>query len=303
MRASPSQAYLLLTFTTICFGMHANLGRLAVGEVSPMLLVSLRWLGTVLLLVIFAGATFRKNWFALRPHLVFLSLMGVLGFTVFNALFYVAAHTTTAINIGIIQGAVPVFVLIGAFAVYRTPAGVRQIAGIAVTLLGVIIVTTGGELARLTALAFNRGDVLIVIACAFYSGYAVGLRRCPPVPPLALFAVFAAAAFMSSIPLAIAEHAVTGLQWPSPAGWAIIGLITLFPSFLAHICFIKGVTIIGPGRAGIFFNLIPIFAAIFAVIFLDERFERFHGVALVLVLGGIALSEWRTRIGRPSSGI
>lgn len=293
-----THAYLLLVFTTLCFGMHANLGRLAVGEVSPMLLVSLRWLGTVALLFIFAGASIAGDWPALRHRLLFLSVMGILGFTVFNALFYLAAHTTSAINIGIIQGAVPVFILIGAFAAYRTRTRVLQVAGIAVTLVGVVIVVSGGEMERLLTLSFNMGDVLIVIACAFYSGYAVALRRCPAASPFALFTVFAGAAFLSSMPLALAESALGELQWPTVKGWVIIGVITVFPSFLAHICFIKSVAIIGPGRAGIFFNLVPIFAALFAVVFLDERFETFHGMALVLVLGGIALSEWRQGTGR-----
>ena len=63
------------------------------------------------------------------------------------------------------------------------------------------------------------------------------------------------------------------------------------PSFLAQICFIRGVELIGPGRAGVFVNLVPVFASIMAVGFLKEPFEGFHALALALVLGGIWLSE------------
>ena len=52
-----------------------------------------------------------------------------------------------------------------------------------------------------------------------------------------------------------------------------------------------GVGIIGPGRAGVFVNLVPLFAATLAVVVLNEPFKLFHGLAMVLVLGGIALSE------------
>ena len=61
----------------------------------------------------------RPDWPAPRRHLPFLAVMGALGFTGFNAVYYVAAHYTTAVNIGIIQGSIPVFVLIGAFGTDR----------------------------------------------------------------------------------------------------------------------------------------------------------------------------------------
>ena len=79
--------------------------------------------------------------------------------------------------------------------------------------------------------------------------------------------------------------------WPTPTGWLVIGLVTLFPSFLAQIFFILGVDKIGPARAGVFVNLVPVFAAGLAVLFLGEAFQFYHGAALGLVLFGIFLSE------------
>ncbi len=285
------RAYLLLTFTTLFWGANAIFGKLAVGEISPMALVTARWLGASLLLAVFAHNHLRRDWQALRPRLLFVSGMGVLGFTAFNALFYVAAHYTTAVNIGIIQGSMPVFVLIGAFAAYRTRVTALQIAGVVATVLGVVIVGSGGDPARLAALAVNPGDVLMVAACALYAGYTVGLRKRPQVSSLSLLAVLACAAFVTSLPLTLAEAAIGQFQWPTATGWIIVVLVTLFPSFLAQLFFIQGVTLIGPGRAGIFVNLVPVFASIFAVAFLREPFEAFHAVALGLVLGGIFLSE------------
>lgn len=285
------RAYVLLTLTTLCWGANAVFGRLAVGEISPMLLVSLRWLGVVLLMLIFARQYVQRDWPTLRRHLPYLAAMGALGFTAFNALFYIAAHYTTAVNIGIIQGSMPVFVLIGAFLAYRSPVTPLQIGGVALTIVGVVIVGSGGSLERLAALTINQGDMLMVIACMFYSGYAVGLRQRPAVSSLGLFTVIAGAAFIASVPLTAAELALGKLQWPSLTGWVVAGLVTLFPSFLAQIFFMNGVALIGPGRAGVFINLVPVFASILAVLVLSEPFEGFHAVALALVLGGIWLSE------------
>ena len=291
LAGASGRAYLLLTFTTLCWGANAVFGKLAVGEISPMALVTARWLGASLLLALFAHNHLRRDWRVLRPHLLFVSAMGVLGFTAFNALFYVAAHYTTAVNIGIIQGSMPVFVLIGAFAAYRTRVTMLQAAGVILTMFGVVIVGSGGDLMRLAALAVNPGDVLMVAACALYAGYTVGLRKRPQVSSLSLLAVLAGAAFATSLPLTLAEAALGQFQWPTATGWIIVALVTLFPSFLAQLFFIQGVTLIGPGRAGIFVNLVPVFASVLAVAFLREPFEAFHALALGLVLGGIWLSE------------
>jgi drug/metabolite transporter (DMT)-like permease len=285
------RAYLLLSFTALCWGFNAIFARLAVGEISPMALVAARWIGVSLLIALFAHRHLRRNWPALRPHLVLVASLGVLAFTSFNALFYVAAHYTTAVNIGILQGSVPMFILVGAFAAYRTRVTGLQVAGVVLTVIGVVIVGSGGSIERLAALAVNFGDVLMVIACLLYAGYTVALRKRPPVSALGLFAVMAFAAFAASLPLVFGEILLGQFQWPTPTGWVIVALVTLFPSLLAQLAFIQGVTLIGPGRAGVFVNLVPVFASILAVVLLDEPFELFHAIALSLVLGGILLSE------------
>ncbi len=209
MSSEPSQsatphgvgrAYLLLTITTMCWGGNAVFGKLAVGEVSPMLLVSLRWCGAVLLLAVFAQKYYRRDWPVIRSHLGFLFAMGALGFTAFNSFFYVAAHSTTAVNIGIIQGAMPALVLIGAFVFYRTAVSGLQKAGVCLTFLGVVIVGFRGDLSLLADLALNRGDLIMLIATLFYSAYTIGLRKRPKTSSLGLFTALAFAAFLASIP-------------------------------------------------------------------------------------------------------
>lgn len=280
-----------MLLTTLCWGFNAILGRLAVGEVSPMTLVTLRWIGVVALLIVIASAQLRRDWAILRNHLWQFFLLGAIGFTGFNSLFYLAAHTTGAINIGIIQGSVPVFVMLGALLLYGTRVTPLQIAGVALTLVGVAVVACRGDVSRLAQLDFVRGDIFMLIACLLYSIYAIALRKRPAVSALSLFYVLAFAALVTSIPFAAAEIWLDKVIWPSPRGWAIVGLICIFPSFVAQLAFITGVTLIGPGRAGVFVNLVPVFAAALAVLILNEPFHLFHGVSLALVLSGIALSE------------
>jgi drug/metabolite transporter (DMT)-like permease len=288
---SAGLAYVLLTLTALSWGANTLFGRLAVGQVSPIVLVALRWLLVSLLLGVFARRALRNDWAAVRRRLPLVCAMGALGFTAFNALYYTAAHYTTAVHMGIVQGSIPVFVLVGAFLVDRTRITGTQGLGVTVSLLGVAVVASAGEPARLLDLAINPGDLLMVVACVLYAGYTVGLRRGPQVSAFGLLTVMAGAAFAASLPLAAVEWARGDLHWPTLTGWVLVGAIALFPSLLAQAWFIRGVQLIGPGRAGVFVNLVPVFAAILGVTFLAEPFAAFHGVALALVLGGIWLSE------------
>lgn len=285
------RAYLLLLGTTWCWGLNAIFSKLAVGEISPMQLVTFRWLGVVILLVIFARRHIIRDWPILRRHLPFLCLMGSCGFTAFNALFYAAGHHTSAINIGILQGSIPVYVLLGSWLIWRHQITGLQSLGFLITMLGVVIVASGGDWNALQSLSVNRGDLFMLIACFLYAAYSIGLSRKPNVSALGLFAVMATVAWLVSIPVVAVETYQQGWQTPSLTGWTIALLTTLLPSLVAQTFFIKGVAMIGPGRASIFVNLVPVLASIMAVVFLHESFEAHHGISLMLVLGGIGLSE------------
>ncbi len=285
------RAYFLLVITTCCWGLNAIISRLAIGEISPMQLVTFRWLGVMIILAVIARGDIARDWPVLRRHLLFLGLMGSCGFTAFNALFYVAGHHTGAINIGILQGSVPVFVLLGSFLILGQAISIIQGSGVVVTLFGVAIAASRGEPGELLASTMNRGDLLMLIACFFYAAYSIGLTRRPKVSALGFFAIVATVAWLTSLPLVVIETYQQGWTTPTTTGWILALLVTLFPSLIAQIFFIQGVTLIGANRAGVFVNLVPVFASIMAVIFLQEVFQLYHSLALMLVLGGIWLSE------------
>lgn len=289
--APAGRAYLFLTITALCWAANAIFGRLAVGEASPMAVVAFRWALVVALALVFARDHLKRDWPALKARKGWVIGSAVFGFALFNGLFYMAAHHTTAVNLGILQGSIPGIVMAGAFLMYRTPVTWLQILGVLITMGGVAIVATRGNLDQLAALAINPGDSLMFVACMLYAGYTVALRNRPPVSPLGLFALMAVVAFAASLPLAIIEMALGQFQWPTLFGWGVIVLVALFPSFLAQVTFMLGVGIIGPGRAGVFVNLVPVFAAVLAIVILREPFEGFHALAMGLVLGGIALAE------------
>ena len=284
-------AYLLLTLTTLMWGGNAVAGRLAVDAISPMALTSLRWVVVCAVMPVLLRHQIRAHWPVLKAHWKFIVAMGTVGFTAFNALMYLAAYSTTAINIGILQGSIPVFVLIGAFIAYRTPIGPVQALGVFVTLLGVAVVASRGDIAVLRQFAFAPGDLFMIIACTFYAGYTVAIRSRPQVPGLVFFSALAMVACLVSLPLLAIEVGQGAFTVKTPQGWLILLYVAIGPSILSQLFFMRAVELIGPGRAGVFVNLVPVFAPILAVLILGEQLALYHGVALLLVLGGIFIAE------------
>ena len=282
---------LLLVITTLVWAAHSIVGRLAVGQIGPMTLTCLRWAVALIPIFITARPSLRQDWPALRANWVYLAIMGSAGYTVFVALFYVAAHRTSALNLSIIQGAIPALVLIGA----RVFLGLRftavQALGALITMLGVGVIAAQGDPARLAALAFNSGDVMMLVASVLYAGYTIGLRQRPNVSGVSMLAAMAVAAFITSLPLVVWEIMSGGFIWPTWGGLLVLAFVALGPAFVAQLTYMRGVELIGPGRAGVFVNLVPVFGAIMAVVILGEPFARYHVLALMLVVGGIAIAQ------------
>ena len=147
----------------------------------------------------------------------------------------------------------------------------------------------------LAGLTFAAGDLWMILAGMFYAGYTVAIRNRPAVPGLVFFTAVACFACLVSLPLLGLEIASGHFFWPTRTGWLILAFVVVFPSLLSQIFFLRAVELIGPGRAGVFVNLVPVFAPILAVAIVGEQLAPYHALALALVLGGIFIAE---RLGR-----
>ncbi|PIU04707.1 MULTISPECIES: DMT family transporter [Methylobacterium] len=293
------QAYPLLVGTALLWAGNAVAGRWAPGEVSPQVLTCLRWAIVCVALAATARGRVAAEWPVLIRHWPRILLMGGCGFTAFASLFYAAGAYTSAVNLALLQGAVPVFVILINVALGGGGVSLGQALGVAVTLLGAGIAATHGDLAILTHFGFNRGDLLMLAACLLYAGYTVALRSRPKVSGLAFFTALAVAAFLTSLPPLLVEWATGHAVWPTAKGWAIVAFVAIGPSLVSQLSFMRGVELIGPNRAGVFVNLVPVFGAILAVLLVGEPFRWNDALALVLVLGGIVIAEGRFRRRSP----
>tara|TARA_B100001540_G_scaffold311960_1_gene332289 strand:+ start:382 stop:1284 length:903 start_codon:yes stop_codon:yes gene_type:complete len=283
--------HILLTFAALFWGFNAIAGRSAVGEVSPLLIVTSRWLGVLIILSIICRKDIMNSFKDFKKNFAWFLSMGLLGFTGFNSLYYISAHYTVAINLGIVQSTMPAFIIIISMIWLKTKVNSLQVLGLFITFIGVLIVISNGEIQSLLDFTINNGDLIMIFACIFYALYAVGLKKRPNVSDLILMTFFSYIAFIGSLPGLVVEIWFDKIIFPTEKGLIILLIIIIFPSFLAQICFMKGVKTLGPSISGLYTNLVPVFTSILAILILDEKFYFYHFVSLLVVFFGIYVFE------------
>ncbi|MEO6013170.1 MAG: DMT family transporter [Devosia sp.] len=295
-----SQPYVLLILCNLFWGGNVVAGKAAVGNIDPYALMVLRWTGSLLVLLPFAIAPLQQDWPIIRAKWWLYLFYGVVGYATFNVLVYIAANYTSGINNAIDQVAINIFVMAFSFVLFRTWVRPLQLVGVAITIVGVALTATHGNLARIIALDINVGDLLVLLACLAYAIYSIGLRWRPQTKWLSfLFASFTGA-LLASIVFQLAfgggpEHFIAALPTITPLGWLIVGYTVFFPSLISQMFYVRGVELIGANRASLFINLIPLFGALGSVFILGEQLQPFHFIAGALVITGIILAEWSAR--------
>ncbi|MBS9778021.1 MAG: DMT family transporter [Gammaproteobacteria bacterium] len=285
--------YILLILAPLIWGGNTVVSKLAVGEIEPMTLVFFRWLIALLVLLPVALPHVKREWCAIRQSLHWLMMYGVVGFALFNIVFYIAAQYTSAINIALIQSFIPIFILLLNFVFYKQRLVKAQLLGLVMAFLGVVLIVTKGNVTVLKKLDLNRGDLLMLFAVLCYALYSIGLRYKPSISWLSFIFVAAFFAFITSIPFALYE--VITIQKPviklSIKSFSLLIYVGVLASIVAQISYAKGVGLIGANRAGFAINLVPVFGVVLAVIILHESIHWFHIVGMLFVLGGITISE------------
>ncbi len=292
--------YLILVLTTLFWGGNVVAGKLAVGHIDAHSLMILRWTGALLVVLPFAIRPLQRDWPVIRRHWWLYIFYGAVGYATFNVFVYIAAYYTSGVNIALEQVAVNIFVLGFNFLLFRTRVGPVQLVGVAITILGVAIIATHGELGRILTLEVNLGDLLVLLACFAYAIYSIGLRWRPQTNWLS----FLAATFVGAILASFAYQAtlgdgpaalLSGFAAIDARGWIIAAYTVIFPSVVSQMLYVRGVELIGSNRASLFVNLVPLFGTVGSVIVLGEALQGFHLTAALLIAAGLVLAEWAAR--------
>ena len=286
-----NQPYLLLSLTSLFWAGNIVLARHVAGHVPPMTLSCVRWIGAFFMLLPFAWPYLARDWPVLRAHLPLVIGLSATGFAVNNALAYWALQYTEALNGLLLQSSGPLFVALWALILFGVRLTWAQLAGIALSLLGVLTIILRGDLWALAGIRFNIGDIMFAGALHSFGLYSALMTRRPVMHQLSLISFTMAIGAILLLPLSIWEYA-NGITLK----FDLITVVTLiyvvvFASALAYLFFNRGVALIGPNRAAPFLHLVPVFGSAMAILLLGEEPRLFHLVGYVLVLAGVVIAS------------
>lgn len=289
---------LLLTTPPLLWAGNAVVGRLVRELVSPLTLNFVRWAIAFALLLPLASSVLRGD-SPLWAHWKRFAVLGLLGIGLYNAFQYLALQTSTPINVTLVGSSLPLWMLAVGMLFFGARVSGREIGGALLSMLGVLLVLSRGEWRQLLGLRLVPGDLYMIlgtIAWAFYSWMLA--RTHEPKAVRQDWAAFLMAQLVFGLvwsgALAAGEWTLTDahidLGWPLVAAMAFIGI---GPAVVAYRCWGTGVQRAGPQAASIFMNLTPLFAALLSAAFLREAPHWYHGVAFLLIVGGIVVSSRR----------
>lgn len=298
-RVTPTTA-LLLTLPPILWAGNAVVGRLVNELVPPMTLNLLRWVLAFVLLLPLAAPVLRADsamWTAWRRF----SLLGLLSIGLYNALQYLALHTSTPINVTLVASSTPVWMLLTGRLFFGATVQPRQAMGALMSICGVLTVLSRGSWQTLMQVQLVPGDAYILVAAAVWAYYSWMLSEQgkEPASIRGNWAQFLMAQIVFGLGwsalLAAGEWTFTDahIQWSWKVAAALL-FVALGPALLAYRCWGAGVRLAGPSVAGFFSNLTPLFAALLSTVMLGEVPHLYHAMAFVLIVGGIVISTRRS---------
>lgn len=282
-------AYLMVAVAPLCWAGNIVLAKGVVALIPPVALAFWRWAAAFLILLPLTWPYVKRDWPAARAGWKMVVLLALLGITSFNTLLYKAVHTTTAINGALIQTTMPAVIIIITRIFYGERISRLQAAGVTLCVVGAGVVVLKGRWQALVELALVQGDLLMIIAVVLYALYSALLPRRPNIHPMSFLTYSFGAGCAGLIPLYLGELAAVGPFALTPATIGSIAYVAIFPSIVAYFCWNRGVAAIGANRTGLFINLIPVFAAVLAILFLGETLKAFHLAGMALILVGFIL--------------
>lgn len=293
MKNIPWRPYLLLTCTALFWSGNFILARGIREMIPPVSLNFWRWSGALILLLPFTLPRLRRQHRRLQRHWRWLILMSIPSIVLFNTFIYIALQSTSATNTVLVNAMTPIFIVLLAWLAFGDRLSPRQVIGVFISLGGLLFIITRGDWAILSQFSFARGDLWTLGACLVWAIYSVLLRQRPAgIDPLSFLTAIIAIGVLILLPFYLVELSVKGGFSVNMASLASIAYVCVFPSLLAYLFWNRGVELLGPGRAGIFMHLMPVFAIILASLFLDERLSAYHLGGILMIFSGIALTTY-----------
>ena len=279
---SKYRVWILLILCNLFWAGNYVIGKYVVAEIAPIFITFSRWLMASFLLLGIAHFFEKPKWRVVIKEWPILLILAVLGIVGYNTVLYSALNYTSSTNASLVNALNPGVIVIFSTIFLKEKISKLQLTGIFVSLLGVVVILTGGNIGQILKMEYNKGDLLMLVAIVMWALYSILGKRLKKVPPITATALSALISTIIMAPFAVSQ----GVDLRELSSLAINGIlyITIFPSVLSFIFWNLAIKEIGANQTGIFLNLIPVFTAIISTILGNNiTMVQLSGGALVFI--------------------
>ena len=290
-------AYVLLTLAVIFWAGNFIVGKFAtLFEIPPLTLNVLRWVSVWIILMPFTYKEIYNNLPVIKKNWLVISFMGVITISTFNSVVYYALNYTQVINAVLVLAAIPAATIVFSSLMNIEKTNIFQLLGLLLSIVGIGSIISNGEIQKIISLNFNKGDLWMIVCVITWALYSTLLKKNKfEFSQFTLIQLMVSAGILFLLPQFFYEKSI-GLEVNfNKAFFLILFYVVVFPAIAAYYCWQKGIEIIGPNRASMFIQLMPLFSAVMAIIIFNEKFELYHFTGAAFIVSGIYLSNKRNQ--------
>ena len=294
MRNKNGLAYILLIFATLFWSGNFIVGKIAgLNEIPPISLNFFRWSLAFLILLPFTYKEMIEKKKLILKNILLLCFLGITAVSIFNSALFYSLKSTQVITGVLMISTVPVMIIFFSSLLKIERTNSFQIAGVIFSLLGVIFIISKANFEVLKTLNFEKGDLFALFAMISWSLYSTLLKKKNyELSQLTLLQVVIGLGVIFLIPMYLIDYIYLDNRIIVNTNFILVlSYVVLLPGIIAFFFWIKGVAYIGANKAGIYLHLMPILAAILAMIIFDEILLFYHYIGAMFIISGILLSN------------
>jgi drug/metabolite transporter (DMT)-like permease len=289
-------AYLLLVLATLFWSGNFIVGKFAtLFQIPPLTLNVFRWISVWLILMPFTYKEISNHLPHIKKKWFVISFMGVITISTFNSVVYFALNYTQVINAVLVLAAIPAATIFFSSLMNIERTNIFQLLGLFLSIIGIGSIISSGDIQKIISLNFNKGDLWMLVCVITWALYSTLLKKNKfKFSQFTLIQLMVSVGILFLIPQYFYEKSI-GLELNfNKAFFLILFYVVIFPAIAAYYCWQKGIEIIGPNRASMFIQLMPLFSAVMAIIIFNEKFELYHFTGAAFIVSGIYLSNKKT---------
>ena len=289
-------AYVLLVLAALFWSGNFIVGKFAtLFEIPPLTLNTFRWISVWLILLPFTYKEIYNNLPVIKKNWFVISFMGVMTISTFNSVVYFALNYTQVINAVLVLAAIPAATIIFSSLMKIERTNIFQLLGLFLSIIGIGSIISYGDIQKIISLSFNKGDLWMLVCVFTWALYSTLLKKNKfKFSQFTLIQLMVSVGILFLIPQFFYEQSI-GLEVNfNKAFFLILFYVVIFPAIAAYYCWQKAIETIGPNRASMFIQLMPLFSAFMAIVIFNEKFEFYHFVGATFIVSGIYLSNKKT---------